>query len=188
MAIDVGNTPSDRNMYLSSGTTYVVVSNTANATGIITVVQLYATTNMSGIKVAAFEGNYLSMTTRGYTSLANAGVGLNTYTAPTDFSPFEIRTSDRIGIYFTGGTLEAQAPTTFDTFYKAGDHIPCTGQEFSKYANIMSLYATGVQLPQIHIGAAWKDVQNMLINVGDEWKQVCDMEINIGDAWKKGVY
>ena len=188
MTIDLGSSCIDRLSGTSGPITVVDKNNSANATGLIFSVCIFSSSTMTNIEVAAFTASGDDLTTRGYVSLANqGGAGLTTYTAPTDFSPFEIRSGDYIGISFEG-TLR-MALSGAGVWDLAGDNIPCTSEAFtSKVDRTISLYATGYQLGQLNIGDAWKTIQNIQINVGDSWKQLCDMEINIGDVWKKGVY
>ena len=193
MAIDVGSSAEDRNLAADAALTYIDFNNAANATGIITLVSIYSKVALEGIKVASFYQTALhTFSTRDYVSLANqGGAGLTTYTAPTDLSPFEIRTGDYIGIYFSAGQLDVSDGVGSGLYHFGGDGIPCTEQGFILAPgadHTTSLSATGVQLGQINIGDSWKTIQNIKINVGDDWKQLCDMEINIGDVWKKGVY
>ena len=192
MAIDAGETAIDRPTVAVSGT-FIDGNNAANATGLITQVSIYSEVALEGIEVASFiqwQPGVNDFTTRANVSLANqGGAGLTTYNAPTDFSPFEIRTGDYLGIYFTAGEIDADTGGIAGHWYKVGDNIPCTTTEFTFSASRrLSVYATGVQLGQINIGDVFKDIQNIQINIGDSWKQLCDMEINIGDVWKKGVY
>ena len=193
MAIDVGSSAGDRALSVSPSLTLIDFNNAANATGLITSVSIYSNVALEGIKVASFFSTALhTFSTRDSVSLANqGGAGLTTYTAPTDFSPFEIRTGDYIGFYCSAGRLDADSGPGSGIYDFGGDGIPCTEQAFILYPggdDLLSLSATGVQLGQINIGDAWKTIQNIQINVGDSWKQLCDMEINIGDVWKKGVY
>lgn len=194
MTIDVGSPAIDRP---SSSLTRTLVdrNNLANATGIITEINLYSKSALEGIQVASFflvSGTTLS--TRGYASLANqGGTGLKTYTAPTDFTPFEIRASDYIGIYFTAGQIDYGSGVGFGIYYKLGDQIPCTSEEFIlESERMLSLNATGVQLGQIAIGGESREqkvIQNVLIAIGGgsrAWKQITvGSNINIGDVWKE---
>ena len=197
MAIDVGSSAEDRNLAADAALTYIDFNNAANATGIITSVSIYSNVALEGIKVASFYSTGADeFSTRDYASLANqGGAGLTTYTAPTGLSPFEIRTGDYIGIYFSAGQLDVSDGVGSGLYHFGGDGIPCTEQEFILAPgadHTTSLSATGVQLGSpINIGDAWKDIQNIQIAVGGEsraWKQLCDTEINISDVWKKGVY
>lgn len=192
MAIDVGLSSLINDSVVNPLFTRVSKDNPANATGLITQIRIISTVAMEGIEVAAFGAVGDDLTTRGYTSLANqGGAGTTTYTAPTDFTPFEVRTGEYIGFYSTAGRIEGETNVSHAGLWGEGsDEIPCSGTTFTANTNNfgIALYATGVQLGQINIGDTWKDIQNIQINIGDAWKQLCDLEINIGDVWKKGVY
>lgn len=185
MAIDVGSSCEDRLSGTTGPITVVDKNNPANATGLIFQICIYSyTAALTSVEVAAFSASGNDLTSRGYTSLANTGVGSTTYTAPGDFTPFEIRSGDYIGIYFDNGALRMSLSGA-GLWDLAGDNIPCVSESFASQADrTISLYATGYQLGQINIGDSWKDIQNIKINVGDDWKQLVDGKINIGDVWK----
>jgi len=186
-SIDVGAAASDRNNFFDP-VTCVAVANPANATGLITQVQIFSDSELEGIEVASFSASGNDLTTRASVSLHDSDAGLTTYTAPTDFSPFEIRIGDYIGIYFSTGriSIDDAGVGGSGVWFKAGDQIPCTSEGFSFAINYeLSLYATGYQLGQINIGDVHKVNQNILINVGESWKQIVPGSgINIGDVWK----
>ena len=191
MAIDAGNLAIDRLRSIGPGYTFIDGENPANATGLIFEVSIYSDVALEGIEVASFiqwQPGVNDYTTRANVSLANqGGAGLTTYTAPTDFIPFEVRSGDYIGIYYTAGELDHEFGGEAGHWYKEDDHIPCTTETFTFFAGVkMSLYATGYQLGHINIGDAFKVIQNIKINVGDDWKQIVPgSKINIGDVWKE---
>lgn len=193
MTIAVGGLAINRVGSDDGGTTYVIDYNPVNATGIITQVQIYSYVAMGGIKVAAFSASGNDLTTRGYANLPDqTAAGLSTFTAPADFTPFEIRASEWIGIYFdlaspvSGEAAIDSGPSTGNNMWqKSGDNIPCTGVTFDFVPNTtLSLNGSGIELGKINIGDSWKTIQNIKINIGDSWKQVCALKINVGDAWK----
>ena len=190
MTIDAGETAIDR-ATISTAQTYIDGNNSANATGLIFEISIYSNVALEGIEVASFiqwQPGVNDFTTRANVSLANqGGAGLTTYTAPTDFIPFEIRSGDWIGIYFTAGEIDADTGGEAGYWFKNADCIPCTEETFVfSSPRRQSLYATGYQLGQLNIGDAWKDIQNIQINVGDAWKQITlGSKINIGDVWKE---
>lgn len=193
MAIDVGASCIDRATYWgggSSGITLISQTNPANATGLIFYIAIYSQAEMTDIEVAAFSASGDDLTTRGYTSLTDASDGLNEYSAPASFSPFEIRSGDYIGIFFKSQTNEGIERDLSDgpVWWVGGDQIPCSGVTFTSAAsNEISLYATGYELGKINIGDSFKIIQNIEINIGDSWKQLSDLKINIGDVWKDGL-
>ena len=161
MAIDVGAAASDRNNFFDP-VTCVAKANPANATGLITQVQIFSDSELEGIEVASFSASGNDLTTRASVSLHDSDVGLTTYTAPTDFTAFEIQTGDYIGIHFSSGQISIDDTGVgggSGVWFKAGDQIPCTSEGFSLATNYeLSLYATGVQLGQINIGEDRKSV------------------------------
>ena len=190
MTIDVGTEAIDRPDKMDVPT-FVVKDNPANATGIITQVLIYSRGEfaLEDLEVASFSASGDDLTTRESVSLASQPVGLNTYNAPADFSPFEIRVGDYIGIYFTLGQIEC-TDSGAGVWQIIGDAIPCTSEAATPIANrTISLYATGYQLGQINIGDVFKDKQNIKINVGDSWKQIVPgSKTNISDVWKDILY
>ncbi len=191
-SIDVGAAASDRtNSSSVSNLTKVSKTNPANATGYITVIQIYcrddATAPASGIEVASFSASGDDLTTNEYVSLANASIGLNTYRAPVDFTPFAISAGEYIGIKGTGGYIATDTAGGAGYWNKTGDWIPCTSEAFTPIANHeLALYATGYDEFRgfINIGDVWKLIDTWQINIGDVWKTVSNVQINIGDAWK----
>jgi len=191
-SIDVGPESKDRPTVIGSGT-WVDKTNPANAIGIITYIDIWvAIQPMNDVKVASFfpvDATHFS--TREYCSLGNiTSAGQNTFDAENgDFTPFEIKTDDWIGIYYSSGRIDltTTAGVGFWGPTPPGDAIPCTNTEFmeQKVTTTMSLYAEGYQLGSINIGDAWKVIQNIKINIGDDWKQILPgSKINIGDVWK----
>ena len=190
MTIDVGIS-GDMDNFSGDGYTFVTKGNPANATGIITACLIWAASACENVEIAAFTAVGNDLTTRGYASLPNLASGNNSFLAvDSDFTPFEIRTGDYIGIYFTDGLhvgVDLNRGDGVGLWRKAGDHIPAVGETFTLTATEdMSIYAEGFQLGQISIGEAWKDIQNIQINIGDAWKQITlGSKINISDVWKE---
>lgn len=187
MAIVVGSTVINRLIDQGKGDTIVVKENPANGTGLIFYIAIYcpAEAASGGIQVASFSASGNDLTTRAYVTLADAVEGLNEYNAPADFTPFEIRAGDYIGIYIPADRVDYDETTGDGVWVKGGDYIPCTSETFVPVANsTLSLGADGYQLGQLNVGDAWKDIQNMQINVGDSWKSLDDGKQNIGDVWK----
>ena len=187
--VDVGAAAINRAGSTGSGSTVVSKDNPANETGLICYIAIYCPTNPAeGIKVAAFSAVGNDMTTRGWTALGNANVGLTEYNAPEDFVAFEIEEGDYIGIYMDSSTYIDFNQTSGPGIWLkiSSDQIPCVSEEFISGSNsTLSLYAEGYQLGQINIGDVHKVKQNILINVGDDWKQIVPGSgINIGDVWK----
>lgn len=189
-SIDVGLLEDMGSIYPPSRTVVNVV-NPANATGLVTLVNIWANGTCENVKVAAFTASGNDLTTRGYASLGNLASGDNEFDADVgDFTPFEIRTGDYIGAYCTaaGGVgIDGNATGGANVWYASGDEIPCSGVTFTlQVGREVAISAGGFQLGHINIGDSWKVIQNIQINIGDAWKQITlGSKINIADVWKE---
>jgi hypothetical protein len=144
-AIDVGFTASDRAKKTPTNTdfTFVDNANSANATGKITSIDIWAGDNMTNCEVATFyvvSGNNLS--TRDTQAIGSVTAG----SKQTFIVDLDVTTGDYIGIYFsTGGSLDYDTGLGGTEWYQNGDLIPCTNAEFNleNPGATMSLYGTG---------------------------------------------
>ena len=141
MAIDVGTEAINRPEYASSGYTFIVVENPANASGTITTVALYVLNAIANCEV----GIFYNVSGTIFTSRSNAA--LPSYIA-AGYSEHEVslavETGDYIGIYFSGGDLDRHDAGGNGAWYVSGDNIPCTDLEFTLSAGrTLSLYGTG---------------------------------------------
>ncbi|GAH22836.1 unnamed protein product, partial [marine sediment metagenome] len=136
--IDIGSPAISGNA--SFGKTAVNKKNPANATGVITSVEIYANEAMTGVKVATFyivSGNILS--TRDYDTIGDVPIGYSKHTVSIN-----VNAGDYIGIYCGTGKVEAYTPDYTGMWYWAGDGIPCSEKTFSPFAEyIIRLYGTG---------------------------------------------
>ena len=193
MTIEAGASVIERVGFLSmSPDTVVDQGHPATATGLIFQVQIWCWGGSggggTGVEVASFTASGDVLTTRDYAALPNCSAGLNTFNAPTDFTPFGIALGDYTGVSFTGKLAAGPVPGN-NYWLKSGDNIPCTSVEFALQEDWeFSLYVTGYQLGQINIGDAWKDIVSIDINIGDVWKRLCDLNLNVGDDWKETLY
>ena len=144
--IDIGSEAIDRAAFTTSAATTVVdLNNPANATGVITTIEIWANTDMTGVEVATFyvvSGNYL--TTRDTETIGSVTAGSKqTFTVN-----ISVTSGDYLGFYCTGGQLERDN-TGAGYWVAGGDQIPCTNTNFSAPSadRTISLYATGITIP-----------------------------------------
>jgi len=147
-AINIGYEATDRTSAHTTVATWVVEENAADGNGTITTVEIWADSEMSGVKVATFfKVDATHWTTRDYETVNNgngAGVVLagskQTFTVSLD-----VQTGDYIGWYHSGGGIERTVEDGYNFTKLEGDYIPCTNQvEATTYPNIaVSIGGTG---------------------------------------------
>jgi len=148
--IDIGSAAIDRGETLVSGYTLIEKNNPANASGIITSVEIWANATLINCEVATFyveSGNYLS--TRDYEYIGSVTSGAKrTFTVDLD-----VEAGDYIGLYYSDGSLDGDAFGD-GRWYIAADVIPCDNQVFSFIAGkTQSLYGTGVAIEVVRVNA-----------------------------------
>jgi hypothetical protein len=150
-AIDIGPGAIDRD---NAFDVYTIIEkgNPANDTGIITSVELWPFTWLTGCEMATFfviSGNNLS--TRDTVYLGEVGPG-SKQTFDISATPLDVSTGDYLGYHYYNGALEAGVSGGSGVWYKAGDYIPCTNEAFSPVANYVgSVYGTGTT----PVGRSW---------------------------------
>jgi len=142
-AIDIGEVAKNRNFASSPGYTDVNIGNSANATGKINSVEIWAETDITGCEVATFyvvSGNYLSTRDSETISGTITAGAKRTFTVDLD-----VVVGDFIGMYFTSGKIEYDGEGYGGFWQLSGDNIPCTNTNFgNSYAgDAISLYGTG---------------------------------------------
>lgn len=130
-----------------SGLTVVNQTLKATSSGTVDEIDVYVANVVIGniIEVGIFfivSGTNLS--TRSNTGNLTVSVGLNSFSAPGDFTALDIETDDMIGSY------QANAQTAVNTsggggiYFISGDCVPCTNQSFSELDSYrISLYGEG---------------------------------------------
>jgi len=146
LSVDIGS-PAIEGNFDDFETTNVNKDNPANASGRITSIEIWAATNITGLKVATFyvvSGNYLSARDVETIGAVTAG-SIQTFEVN-----LEVQEGDYLGCYFTGGTIACEEPDHSGYWYQAGDQTSCTNIEFVGTENIstMSLYGTGISVIQ----------------------------------------
>ena len=146
-AIDIGSAAVTGDDYWGSGNTWVSQVNSANATGKITSVEIYAQAEMANCEVATFyvvSGNNLS--TRDYEKVNNgngAGVVL-AGSKQTFVVDLDVVAGDYIGIRSDVGGNFYSNGTSPNMWRALGDNIPCTDTAFvTTYSATPSIYGTG---------------------------------------------
>jgi hypothetical protein len=166
-AIDVANDCGYRAATNAQGYTYIDLGNPANATGTIDYICVYAA-DAGTIKFAAFHdegGNVYS--TNGYTIGLTVSAGLNEFSAPGDFTAFNINAGEYLGHYAADSAIARTNTGGSGVYRKSGDYIPCTSQTFvlADADAITSIYATGVESGGGG-GIDTRDKRASVINIG----------------------
>ena len=126
--IDIGMPAIDRAFYLAGPRTAVNKGNPANATGIITTVEVWAYADMTNCEVATFyEETTNKLTTRDYEAIGTVTSGSKqTFTVSLN-----VQTGDYLGIFYQSGAIERDTSGGDGVWYDSADKIPCTNYEFS---------------------------------------------------------
>jgi hypothetical protein len=142
MAIDIGGGATNRASTISvAGYTAIDLANPANASGVITSVELWFNTNGSGVKI----GTFYNTTGNNYRCRDVETIGDVTAGSKQTFEvSLDVESGDFIGIYGTGGNIEADRSGGSGNFYKAGDQTDGGEALYELDAGyVMSLYGTG---------------------------------------------
>ena len=118
----------------------------AMAPGIVTSIDIWANTNLTGCKVGSFYyGDVTTFQCRDFSVIGNVNAG----SKQTFNVNFDVERYDLIGIYFTTGDIESVAAGGAPVYYKAGDKFT-PGTSFAidgvYGTDTLSLYATGTSL------------------------------------------
>ena len=144
VANDVGSAATDRASTYSYGSTLLDEANPVNVGGIINSIEVWANTNMTGLKVASFYGSGGSYTCRAVVSIGDVTAGSKqTFTGLS----LAVEAGDFIGCYFATGTIEYASAGGTVIYQKSGDvTTPSLLTSFTaQYVSAaISLYATGV--------------------------------------------
>ena len=147
MGIDIGPEAINRSDTSVSGNTYIELTNPANATGMLTSFEIYASSKMSGVKVGTFYGSSSSYTARDYETIGDVGAGSKqTFTGKT----CEVSSGDYIGIYYSGGTIESSVSGYSGAYGKGGDQFGAGTQTYTLYdGDADSCYGTGIHIATV---------------------------------------
>lgn len=154
-AIDIGSAAINRGGTFTNSYTLVEKDNTANADGLITSIEIWANTDISGLRVGTFyvvAGNTLKCRD----SEAIAGViTAGSKVTKSDLS-ITVTTGDYLGCYYTGGQIELDTSGAGQWFYDGECIDPDDSAAFTfEDSRSWSLYGTGGPvLPTVSIDAA----------------------------------
>lgn len=163
-AIDVGSAAIVRGGQTSATRTYLCYDNPANADGSITSVEMWAASNMTGVKVGTFSGTPDTWTSRDVETIGDVTAGSKQTFSGLDC---DVLTDDIIGIYHATGQLERAPSGYIQAPYKDGDQFGQGAQTYSGGASdTISLYGIGVTTGVTHEGAATLTGVGTLAGIG----------------------
>lgn len=141
--ITIGWPAIDRSVSIGAYT--AINDNSANESGIINSVEIWANTSLVNCEVATFyrpdPGGFPNNFTTRDTEFIGAVTSGSKQTFPVDL---DVEAGDYIGIYYTAGNIERDSSGCGGMWYKSGDKIPCVDLTFTNLAtSAISLYGTG---------------------------------------------
>ena len=143
--IDVGPGATNRaSTSTTTGYTNLLRGNPANDTGKLTSFEVWANSDLSGVKIGTFYGSGTSWTSRDVESIGNVTAGSKqTFTG----KDCDVQTGDIIGAYRTGGNMERDTSGGDGAAYKSGDQFGAGTQTYTDSPGVAdSYYATGATL------------------------------------------
>ncbi len=147
--IDIGAGATNRASFCNIvGYTEIDIDNPANASGILNSFEMwFETSNTGGLKVGTFSGSGTSYTIRDYESITSCASGSKkTFTGKN----CDVITGDFNGIVATtNGRIEYATSGGLGCYYYSGDGFSGTHTYTLAADDIMSLYATGVTVPDV---------------------------------------
>jgi hypothetical protein len=146
-SIDIGPGAIDR-AGANSGNGYTVIefTNPANDTGILTTMEVWAVSTITGFKMGTFSGSGTSYTYRDHETLGTITSGSKqTFTGLS----CSVSSGDYLGFYYVSSSLGLEYDSTGYSggCYKAGDRMIAEGaQTYTTVSNYaQSVYATGIR-------------------------------------------
>ncbi len=151
--IDMGGVAIDRPFATTTNTTYIFKTNPANATGIITSIEVWVNADFANFEVATFyEGDANVFSTRDNHTIGTVVAG-----DKRTFSGLSINVNegDYLGCYFSNypdGKHEYSKTGGLGYWHLIGDNIPCTDITFTLSGNttyVHSVYGIGTtEIPE----------------------------------------
>lgn len=136
--ITMGYSAINRSDTVSAAKTRVFKDFTAQKTGTIDTIKIYANSAISGLEVASFYGSGGTLSTRDYETIGNVSSGYSSHSVSID-----IQEGDYIGFYATSGYWERDIADA-DVWGSYSDMIPCSNEAFSNWiTSKISFYAEG---------------------------------------------
>lgn len=163
-AIDMGCEAIDRAANEAPTITMITKTNPANATGIITSIEVWCDGIIEDFEVAIFyktNGNVFTTRDNHYIGHVDAG---SKQTFPVNLNVVE---GDYIGFYGSEGTIEMDSTGGLGYWFKPGDNIPCTGVTFTLSGNttyMHSVYGIGTTI-EIKNAAGKSSIPTSVISV-----------------------
>jgi len=150
-SIDVGPGAVDRASTISGGNTIIDLANPANASGTLDSFEIWASSNLSSVKMGTFSGSGSSYDDRDYESIGSVTSGSKqTFTGKN----CDVVTGDYLGSYHSSGNLRRATSGGSGIYYKAADTFGGGANNYSALANnVISIYATAPDPPSSNIGA-----------------------------------
>ncbi|MBE3143553.1 MAG: hypothetical protein IMZ61_06480, partial [Planctomycetes bacterium] len=145
--IDVGPGAANRATNTTTAYTYIDLANPANATGKVTLIELWFDTDATGVLVGSFAvngGDPTKYTNRAYGTIGAVASGAKrTFNAPADFTEFDVVTGDYLGVYMGTGLIDTDTLGGSGVYFKAGNQFGAGEQTYaSAAAAAVSIYAT----------------------------------------------
>lgn len=148
MAIQTGMGALDRPTYGNvGGSTVIQVGNPATATGVLNSFEVYANTNLSGLKMGPFVGSGTSWAVRDYVTIGTVTSG-----SKQTFTGVEcgVEHFDCLGTYYTSGRIERTSSGGQGILSKSGDYFGGGTNTYTSTAGIDdSYYGTGISAPTV---------------------------------------
>ena len=146
-AIDIGSTPVTGNAW-NSPYSSVSKANPANASGVLTTIEIYVFGSVTNRKVGTFQDNGSnSLTNRDYETLASINSGSKqTFTGKN----MDVSTGDYLGIYDAGNLFYNLTGSDYYWYKETSNYVDLGTHTFtydSVYHLQQSLYATGITVP-----------------------------------------
>lgn len=142
MAIDIGNAASDRGSSAPANFTWLVADNPANLTGVLTSVEVWAGSDITGFKV----GTFFILPSGQYQCRDVETIGAVTSGSKQTFSvTLNVAKGDVIGCYFSTGTIDREDAGGNSLVSSSGVDAAVVGvsEAYSGGTRLLSLYATG---------------------------------------------
>ncbi|MFZ7134351.1 MAG: hypothetical protein ACOWWR_18550 [Eubacteriales bacterium] len=131
--------------------TYVFKNFTANGTGTIDTIKVYAHSDIDGLEVASFYESGGTLSTRDYETIGDISSGYSSHSVSID-----IQEGDYIGFHAINGYWENDSVITATAWGSNVDKIPCSNDSFSNYVNCkISFYAEGT----VEGGITWNTAE-----------------------------
>lgn len=141
--IDIGGEAIDRAGQTTLTNTMIAKTNPANENGTITSIEIWANSNLTGLKIGIFyKTNGDVFTTRDHDTIGDVEAGSKKI-FPVNLN---VLAGDYIGFYAPSGLIERDSSGGSGYWYKVGDNIPCINATFILSGNstyVHSVYGKG---------------------------------------------